>query len=386
MIWVQHLLGIGHLMRAAAIARAFDRGGWQVDLVSGGVPLPHLDIGGARLCQLPPLRTADTSFRTLVTADGEPATEADTAARAGQLLDLFHGAQPNVLMTEHFPFGRRQLRSELLPLLAAARELDQPPLVCSSVRDILVERSAKRHAEAEAWLADYFDLVLVHGDPALVPFDATCPFADRLGGKLRYTGYLDTAASTSQDSGDGEGEIVVSAGGGAVAEALEDVAVAACAAREDGRPWRLLVGANRPPARLAALQASAPVGLTVERARPDFRTLLGRAAASVSQAGYNTVVDLLTSGAPAVLAPFAAEGETEQTLRATRLAEINPAVTVLPEHGLNAGALNAAIDRVLAAVTEPLEIAIDDGAGVVEAVASALAARTQGAASRAAAR
>src|SRR5207302_1427876 len=56
--YVQHLLGIGHLRRAATLARAMAAAGLDVLLVSGGAPVP-LDIGRARLRQLPPVRARD---------------------------------------------------------------------------------------------------------------------------------------------------------------------------------------------------------------------------------------------------------------------------------------------------------------------------------------
>ena len=37
--YVQHLLGIGHLRRAATLARAMAAGGFDVLLVSGGAPM-----------------------------------------------------------------------------------------------------------------------------------------------------------------------------------------------------------------------------------------------------------------------------------------------------------------------------------------------------------
>ena len=54
---VQHLLGIGHLRRAATLARALADGGFDVLLVSGGAPVP-LNVGRARLHQLPPVQGA----------------------------------------------------------------------------------------------------------------------------------------------------------------------------------------------------------------------------------------------------------------------------------------------------------------------------------------
>ena len=57
MIVVTHLLGTGHLVRAATLARAFDAARHQVCVVSGGMPVPHLDMDGLNMVQLPALRS-----------------------------------------------------------------------------------------------------------------------------------------------------------------------------------------------------------------------------------------------------------------------------------------------------------------------------------------
>ena len=81
---------------------------------------------------------------------------------------------------------------------------------------------------------------------------------------------------------------------------------------------------------------------------------------SVSQAGYNTVLDILCANARAVLVPFAAERETEQLMRAERLAALG-AAELVRESELSPASLAAAIER--AAAREPATVAIDiDGA------------------------
>ena len=48
MIWVQHLLGIGHLRRAVSIARALADADFDVLLVSGGMPLKEIGRASCR--------------------------------------------------------------------------------------------------------------------------------------------------------------------------------------------------------------------------------------------------------------------------------------------------------------------------------------------------
>ena len=164
-----------------------------------------------------------------------------------------------------------------------------------------------------------------------------------------------------EPAGEGQDPVVVSAGGGAAGAALLN---AALAARRDGclgdMPWRLLTGANLPETEYAALCRSAPAGVTVERFRPDLPALLRQCRVSVSQAGYNTVLDILLARARAVLVPFAAERETEQLMRAERLAALDAAVLVR-ESDLSPATLAAAIER--AAARQPARVMVNtDGA------------------------
>ena len=130
------------------------------------------------------------------------------------------------------------------------------PLVAASVRDILV---AKDNPAREAEMADiarrHLDLVLVHGDPELVPFEATFPPADTIRDLIRYTGYVAPARKPAAPHGDGHGEVVVSVGGGAVGLPLLRAAMAARPLTALASiPWRLLAGPDiaRPSSRLSA--------------------------------------------------------------------------------------------------------------------------------------
>ena len=64
----------------------------------------------------------------------------------------------------------------------------------------------------------------------------------------------------------------------------------------------------------------------------------------MSQAGYNTVAETLQARVRAVLVPFAAGGETEQSVRAELLAARGAAI-MLSEAALTAQALADAVNR-----------------------------------------
>ena len=355
---VQHLLGIGHLRRAATLARALADGGFDVLLVSGGAPVPGLALGAARFHQLPPLRAADETLRELSRLDGTPLDEAFRAARVEILLDLLRAEAPAILITEQFPFGRTRLRFELLPLLEAAKAMNPRPRIVSSVRDV-VRRSAspQRVSEAVEIFDNFFDSVLIHADPRLVEFARSFAGWDRIKSRALYTGFVAEhdlshgGQATKGDVTEGSGEVVVSAGGGAVGAPLLHAALLARpqTALAD-RTWRLLVGANMPAAERAAL-AHGPgpnsKGIVIEPARPDFTTLLAKATLSISQAGYNTTIETLCCADRAVLVPFGTARETEQADRAALLAE-RGMVAVVPPGTLSPESLADAVGRALA--------------------------------------
>jgi predicted glycosyltransferase len=62
----------------------------------------------------------------------------------------------------------------------------------------------------------------------------------------------------------------------------------------------------------------------------DLAGELSGAAVSISQAGYNTCLDVLRAGVPALLVPFTRENENEQRTRALRLQDLG-LVKVLDE-------------------------------------------------------
>ena len=345
--YVQHLLGIGHLQRAATLARALSKAGIDVLLVSGGAPVAGPSLGGARFHQLPPLRAADQMLRDLARLDGTPVDAAFERLRVDTLLDLLRAEGPDIVITEQFPFGRTRLRFELLPLLEAARAQPRPPAIVCSVRDVVRRARPERVEETIQLVERWFDAVLIHGDPQLVPFASSFAGWQRIADRCFYTGYVaERDLGQRVPSADGKGEVVVSVGGGAVGTPLLEAVIAArpLTALAD-RPWRLLVGGNLPATGRAKLRAGE--GIIIEPARPDFMTLLSGAVLSISQAGYNTVIETLCCAERAVLVPFGSERETEQADRARLLAD-RGMVAVVPPGTLSPQSLADAIARALA--------------------------------------
>lgn len=380
MFYVQHLLGIGHLVRASRVAAALRDAGNEVCVVSGGMPVEGFPPHGVLLEQLPPLRSADGEFSALVDEHGAPADDALREHRTRQLIAAFDRFQPECLIIEAYPFARRQMRFELVPLLDHVRAMPQAAraMVVSSVRDIIQPKSAQRDVATAAVVERYFELVLVHGDEAFAGFGETFSQAAAIAGRISYTGMVAPAAIAAADV-ERQFDVVVSAGGGAVGAALLDAAIAArpetsvASAR-----WLIVTGPNLAQDAFDRLQVAAGPGIKLMRFEPALAQIICTAKVSVSQAGYNTVADILRAGCASVLVPFEGEGEREQLMRAGRLAKAGRA-HVVREGDISAQRLAHAIDTALADGAELASpVSLEGAKASVAAIAERYAAFRRG--------
>lgn len=345
LFYVQHLLGIGHARRAIILCRALSETGFQVVLATGGRPFEGLDESDAEVVQLPSLHIGEHGFHDLRDAENRPIDQKWREQRRDQLLELFESYRPDILITEAFPFGRRQMLFELIPFLEQAVSKKSPPKIFCSVRDILKSNlKPGRAAETSNLIKRYYDGVLVHGDPNFVAFEETFPKTSEFEEKIFYTGIV--ADEFKWHLKNRRHEILISAGGGAVGLELFETAIQARKfSKFSDATWRMLFGPNIREIYYQHLQAQASDGVLIERYRSDFRELLAQCAVSVSQAGYNTTADILATGTPAVLVPFDTDAEDEQPRRAAKLAERGRAETILSAN-LTPASLAAAIDKV----------------------------------------
>jgi predicted glycosyltransferase len=370
--YCQHSLGLGHLARAWMMADALSSH-FRVTVWCGGplpagfAPPPSCDI-----VALPPMAVNEDG--RLVSLDSRYTVEAALHVRRELMLRRLEAERPAVVVVELFPFGRKKFEPELLPLLEAARSASPGPVVVCSLRDILVERGDRQveHDERARVLAErYFDAVLVHADPAFARLDEFFHPLQPMRTPVAYTGFI--AGGPPGRVRQVRNGILVSGGGGRFAGTLFMTAIEAHRRLRhataltivagplcDGSTWQRLVDASR--------------GQPSVRLRPSVTDLSAAMAASrlsISQCGYNTALDIVRAGVPALVVPFAARGETEQTDRARRLEALG-ALRVLPADRLNAVTLAAAIEEALE--FEPAGLALDlNGASRTTELLSALA-------------
>lgn len=372
LIYCQHSMGLGHLVRSWAIADALSAT-FRVVFVSGGeAPAGMTPPSGVEMVHLPALQ--QTTAGEIVSGASDAGVADIQQHRRARLRETFTAVNPDVLVVELFPFGRAKFADEIVPILELARVRRPRPLVVCSVRDLLAggRKNQQQHDDRARSLADrYFDAVLVHADPRLARLEETFKPATPLQIPVLYTGFVTAAqAPESGPSGPRSGA-VVSAGGGRVGGPLFRAAVDAqkLMPRSTREPMRIVTGPFLPDGEFADLIGRIEGGtdIAVERSVPSLRPLLASAAVSISQCGYNTALELLQLRVPALVVPFADGREDEQRARARRLASLD-AVRVLDPDDLCAERLAGAIDAMRDFRPAPLALDIDGARATRDAV------------------
>src|SRR5213078_2473892 len=156
--------------------------------------------------------------------------------------------------------------------------------------------------------------------------------------------------------------LIVSAGGGLAGGPLFHAAVEAYGflLRRERLRTTVVAGPFLPETDWRTLRRAARevAGLELRRSVPDLGQELCGAAASVSQCGYNTALDIVRARVPALVVPCSELGKDEQWVRARRLEQLGAVRVLEPE--LLDGPTLAAETRALLGF-RPSPVALDLG-------------------------
>jgi len=328
---------MGHLVRSLALAERLGRH-FRVMLLNGGrLPSGIVVPSNIQFVNLPPLGMDEAN--QLVSHDKRISVARALDRRKKMIRVTFDNIRPVVVLVELFPFGRKKFANEILPLLHAARSKGTRALVVCSLRDILVSRESDQeyNDRAAAWANEFFDLVLIHSDPSFARFEESFHSNVPLQVPIKYTGFVVPASGPAAPQESRRKRIVVSAGGGIAGEPLLRTAIEAHDYLQEDTEieMKVIAGPFLSDESWRALRSLAQGRnkLRLVRQVSDLCGELCGAAVSISQAGYNTCLDVLRAKVPAILVPFAKENEDEQRKRALRLQDLG-AVRVIEQHDL----------------------------------------------------
>ena len=362
LFYCQHSVGLGHLVRSVNLVDGLVQD-FDVTLLNGGpwpaeLPRPP----GVDIVHLPALGL-DADY-ALVSRDDRFTVDEAVRLRRSMIQDVFGDIAPDVVLIELFPFGRKKFASELMPLLEAARAARPAPLVACSLRDILVgsRRDQQGHDDRASRLTnEYFDAVLVHADARFATLEETFHPSVPLRTPVHYTGFVRAPVARDPERAR-ERRVLVSAGGGLVGAPLFRAAVEAHPRLlvDHGLRTVIVTGPFLPEPVVDELtrRAAETTGLEVLRYLPDLGDEMATSAVSVSQAGYNTTMDILGCTTPAVVVPYGEGREDEQAARARRLERLG-ALRVLDPDRLSGRTLADAVKDALDWTPLAVPLALD---------------------------
>ena len=334
MFYCQHILGMGHLVRSIEIVREL-LNDFQVCFINGGQAIDGFEAPQSiEFVNIAAIKT-DPEFQELQPVDSSLTLEEVQAIRTQQLLRVFERFQPDILIIELFPFGRRRFSFELIPLLEQAKATNTK-VVCS-LRDILVtKQNQARHEEKICRLINrYFDLLLIHGDPRLVTIETSFSRISDLNCEVYYTGYVTQNPPKIYQKLYKKPLILASIGGGRFGHNLLECVVKAAPILKQSLPHQIQIftGPFIPEEFFIHLQtlAAHQTNLTIERYTPHLLGYMQQADLSISMSGYNTTMNVLRTGVRAMMLPFIGNGDEEQTIRVTKLAQLRIVNLIRPD-------------------------------------------------------
>lgn len=347
-IHCQYVYGIGHLARmkrlAAAAVRVFD-----VFLLSGGQPVPRHDVPeGVHQVQMPALYKREDEPLLTPVDPGQTLAHCLSARRA-LIEELIARLRPDVVVTEHFPFGLL-FADEALHLLDVARRSNPRVVRVSSVRDVIESADGGPDGERSRELLDaHFDALLVHGDERLIPLEASFPQASALKVPYRHTGVITQAVKRSP-RGAALPLVLGSVGGGRVGTELLDALSTAHGPLSARWPHRLVVFRGAFQAAAAATSGRVPTLEVRDFDEAAYLAHLAEADLLVCMGGYNTVYEGLSAQVPMLVYERAfLGGNREQSLR-SRLLERHGLLGVLGPEDLATARL---CEQLLQSVRRP---------------------------------
>lgn len=314
LIHCQYVYGIGHFVRAIELARSLARC-FDVHLVSGGAPVPNYALpDNVKFTQLPAIFKEEARDR-LLPLDNSTSLDACLSMRARMLSDLVRISPPDILVTEHFPFGLL-FETEALELITQVRRAKPGALIVSSVRDVIEsERGSSRDVHICTLLDQYFDLVMVHGDERVVALRASFPLIDQIAVPLVYTGYV-VAPPVPARPHDGPPLLVGAIGGGRVGQELLSALAAAHHKLVPYWPHEMLLFRGAFDQNTGFSFAEGDMLRVHTFDRVEYRKVLTEAAGVICLGGYNSVLESLSMSLPTLVYKRTfLGGNREQALR-----------------------------------------------------------------------
>jgi predicted glycosyltransferase len=338
LFYCQNLLGMGHLVRTTELMREFVKT-FEVCLVEGGQKVDGFEmLPEVEVVQLPTIQVevfdSHQVGKQLQVVDSNMSLEEVKEYRKQKLIEVFDRFQPDILITEGYPFSKNKaLAFEMVPLLEHIKKSERMTQIACSLRDIImvkefVDRDAEERRRCE-FVNRYYDAILLHSDPVIHRLEDNISTADLLTCPVHYTGYVVQSEPDRVEFdrteiellNDPTPKIVVSVGGGKLGhDLLESIVRAAPLLRHQiSHQIVIFAGPLMDEAKYQDLKKLAvnQTNISLHRFTSSLIAHLDRADLSISLGGYNTTMNILKTGVRSMIYP--SDKDREQAIRAEKL-------------------------------------------------------------------
>jgi predicted glycosyltransferase len=342
MFYCQYLSGMGHLVRSTEIVRNLVKD-FQVYFINGGPEIAGFEIPPqVELIRLPALWLEEGKF----TVGDNRSVEEVKEIRKNLLISEFNRIKPDCLITEFFPFGRHKLFFELIPFVEHIKHTSPTTKIVCSLRDVIGKESEPEEEEIICNLMNrYFDLLLFHSDSNFQQFSESFTRHKDIKSEIIYTGFIAQTPkahvnNASQLWGDVNSEtakILVSVGGGRIGyELLENVIAASpILAKKTPHFIKIFTGPFMPEDKVQQLRqlAGDRRNIQIETYTCQLWEYMKTADIALSLSGYNTIMNILSTGVRAIVVPIGHEKQDqEQFVRTQKLENLGFVDCILPEN------------------------------------------------------
>lgn len=325
---------MGHLIRSIEIVKGLIPD-FQICFINGGKVIDEFQFPPEiEVVNIPAVQT-DSEFKELSPVDNSLTIEEVEEKRTNILLETCDRFAPDILIIELYPFGRRRFSFELIPLVEKAKSMGTK--IVSSVRDIVVtKQNQQRHEEKVCKLINkYFDMLLIHGDPNFVKLNLSFSRVNDLNCPVHYTGYVVQPLPESRQITLDKPSIIVSVGGGRFGHDLLECVANTAPILKDKIPYEihLFTGPFCPESVLQKLKyiTKEQDNITCDRYTTNLLDYMQQADLSIGMSGYNTTMNIVSTGVKAMMMAFQGNNDKEQETRLTKLDKLGRVKMIHPQ-------------------------------------------------------
>lgn len=303
----QHLSGTGHFIRTLEIARTL-AANQEVYMIDGGriVPRPE-SKAHVKFIELPRIVRKNDALAGIENNDSITTIMDKRKKLLQQSID---DIEPDIIIIEHFPFSKWVLHDEIIFMIKHIKKQNIHAKVICSVRDIVNntcdEPKTNKELLITTTLQKHFDYLMVHSDIDFIKLDDHIPWIKKVNVPIHYTGYVSekiTHNNSIIEKNEKSKNIIISMGGNGSHKTIQHCINAwqSSDMKEIASIYKLIIflPINFDQHNIDIISDS----IQILPFSTSFLSMLHNAALSISEAGYNTCMNILETKTSALLIP-----------------------------------------------------------------------------------